>query len=292
MVALVSALAVPCTWVVSRIGSRNTGLIGALLAGASQFATSYTFAAPVWTLFVAQLVFGLSYALEFWACNQLAAQYFDKRKGLALGIVYSGSGVGGAVFSIALSQLERAVSLEWGVRILAVFAWLTLIPASLLLKERSRPVMSVLNRRLFRNVNFLLCMLVAALSSFSLFVPPFFLPTYAESAGYSAAIGAYLVAGYNLASAFGRIGFGLLSDWRGSVTSLTVAMTLMGVSILTVWTVSGSNLGLLVFFLILNGASSGALLSLQPAINASLFGLAEMGAVSVWMLWRTLLSEY
>lgn len=67
---------------------------------------------------------------------------------------------------------------------------------------------------------------------------------------------------------------------RGAVTSLLLAMTVTGVSILTLWTLAGGNLGLLVTFLLVNGACTGALISLQPTVNASLFSVGEMGVVS------------
>lgn len=83
-------------------------------------------------------------------------------------------------------------------------------------------------------------------------------------------------AGYNLASAIGRLFFGAVADSRvGPVTTLTIALFLMGVSILSIWTVA-SSLGLLLLFMVINGSSSGALLSLQPPVNAAVFGMQDM----------------
>lgn len=145
-----------------------------------------------------------------------------------------------------------------------------------------------------------------------LYIPPYYLPTFATAVGYDASVGAYLVAGFSLANALGRLvsisrppnrsllaaahtlafsprsfalptrrqGFGLLADLRGAVTSLLLAMTITGVSILTMWVLAGDNLGLLVAFLLINGACTGALISLQPTVNASLFSVGEMGVVS------------
>jgi hypothetical protein len=47
----------------------------------------------------------------------------------------------------------------------------------------------------FRSYKFNLIMLATAISTFSLFVPPFFLPTFATSIGFSTSTGAWLVAG-------------------------------------------------------------------------------------------------
>lgn len=195
VVVCVSGLALPCTAVVAHLGSRNTALIAGIMIGASQLATSFAFAAPVWTLFLAQGFFGIAYALAYWSTNALAAQYFERRRGLALGIVYAGSGIGGAVFSIALSQLERRYGLEWAVRIFAFLGWVTLLPAALAVKEKFRPTMKTFAWRYFKDTTFDLIFFATALSSFSLFVPPFFWPTFASAAGLSPSVGAYLVAG-------------------------------------------------------------------------------------------------
>lgn len=50
-----------------------------------------------------------------------------------------------------------------------------------------------------------LILLATALSGFVLFIPPYYLPTFATSVGYDASVGAYLVAGFNIANALGRL---------------------------------------------------------------------------------------
>lgn len=88
-----------------------------------------------------------------------------------------------------------------------------------------------------------------------------------------------MVAGYNLASFVGRIVFGLLADSRvGPLTSLCLAMLLMAISILAIWIASSGILAPLILFLLINGAASGALLSLQPPTLASLYGVREMAS--------------
>lgn len=253
-------------------------------------------------LFLAQAVFGLGYAFTFWATNTLAASYFTKKRGLAIGIVYSGSGIGGAVFSIGLSHLIKRVGLEWAVRIWSFIAFGVLIPVSLILKPKAKAqsgkftlwvdlkrslsftiyilttfllLLFSEHRSYFKDTKFNLLMIGTALTTFSIFVPPFFLPTYAVSAGYSPTTGAWLVAGNNLASALGRLLFGIMADRVGPVTTLLVAVSLMGSSILTIWQVS-SNIVALVIFILINGSAAGALLSLQPPVNASLFGMKDM----------------
>jgi len=98
----------------------------------------------------------------------------------------------------------------------------------------------------------------SALATFPLLVPPFFLPMYGQSMGLSSFASAGLVSGFNLASAFGRISFGQLSDIIGPVNSLILAMGINGIGMLLIWPLS-SEIGILIVFVILAGMSAGEL---------------------------------
>ncbi|UZJ52530.1 hypothetical protein CBS101457_001850 [Exobasidium rhododendri] len=276
-VVLNPLLALPITILIRNTSNRFVAFLGALCTGLGYIATSYTFSRPVVYLFLAQSLFGLGYALNFWSCNSLAGEYFKRKRALAIGIVYAGSGLGGAVFSIGLSKLIDNVGLTLGVRIAGIIALAILIPASFTLKKKTQTRIPQFKLAYFRQTNFNLLIFATALMTFSLFVPPFYLPSYAVSAGMTAQTGAYLVAGFNLASFIGRIVFGFMADSRvGPLTSLCLAMILMGISILTIWIASSGSLGPLILFLLVNGAASGALLSLQAPALASLYGVSEM----------------
>lgn len=135
-VVLAPVLAIPITHLIRATSNRFVAFLGALCTGFGYIATSYTFSSPIVYLFLAQSLFGLGYAFNFWACNSLAGEYFTKKRGLAVGIVYAGSGLGGAVFSIGLSRLIDGVGLEWGVRIAGILALALLVPASFTLRKR------------------------------------------------------------------------------------------------------------------------------------------------------------
>ena len=270
-------LAIPCTTAIRFTSNRTIALLGGLCTGFGYLATSFTFDKPVAFLFLAQSLFGIGYALTFWSCNSLAGQYFVRKRGVAVGIVYAGSGVGGAVFSIILSRLITIVGLEVAVRIYGGIALGLLIPASFTLRPNKEVPIATFQLSYLKDLNFNLLLAATAFITFSLFVPAFFLPSYAVAAGFSAETGAWLVAGFNLASAVGRIMFGFLADGRiGPLTSLCLAMLLMAISILSIWMASGALLAPLICFLLINGAASGALLSLQAPVCSSLYGVSAM----------------
>lgn len=72
------------------------------------------------------------------------AQYFSTKRGLANGMIFAGSGFGGAAISFALDALIRKVGLAMAYRILAVTTVATGLPAAWAMKERTK-----VNRRQF-----------------------------------------------------------------------------------------------------------------------------------------------
>lgn len=126
-------------------------------------------------------------------------------------------------------------------------------------------------------------LVMGAVATFPLFVPPFLLPLYADSIGLSDQTGALILAAWNLASAFGRIGMGFGADTLfGPVNSLFASLTVIGLTALLVWPFA-SSLGLLIFFSILNGVGSGGFFSLMPVVIGSVFGVSQLTDVMSMM---------
>jgi len=127
------------------------------------------------------------------------------------------------------------------------------------------------SRGLFRDPKFLLLFVGSGIATFPLLVPPFFIPLYANSVGASAALASGLLAIYNLASAVGRVGFGMLGDFIGPISSLVLSLTVNALSMLAIWPVSTS-IAPLVVFIVVNGISSGGFFALIPSVVGSVYG--------------------
>lgn len=126
-------------------------------------------------------------------------------------------------------------------------------------------------RQLFKDARFLLLALAGAIGTFPLLVPPFFIPMYAETLGLPRFTGALLLAGWNLASACGRLGFGFFGDRLGPVNSLLLSFALNALSMLAIWPISTS-LAPLTVFVIVNGLANGAFFSIMPTVVGAVFG--------------------
>ena len=217
------------------------------------------------------------------AVSVIPAQYFQRKRGLANGIVFAGGGLGGAAISIAAEQLIRRLGTAWAFRVTGLLTLATGLPAAWLLRERSRRLRTTfIDWRLFKNPRFSLLFLAGMIAMFPLFVPPFFLPLYAQSLNLSSATGAALVAGFNFSSALGRITMGLLCDRLGPINTLFLSLLLSGLSMLLMWPFSGG-LGLLLAFAIVNGFGNGGFFSTMPTVVGNVFG-SERVALAFGMI--------
>ncbi|KAL2871729.1 major facilitator superfamily domain-containing protein [Aspergillus lucknowensis] len=267
--------------IISLAGYRLTACLGGVLLGLGEFTAGWsTKSLPA--MFVTQgFIFGLGSAMTFLPAATVPSLWFKKRRGLATGIVYGGAGVGSAVIALTMESLIKKTGLATALKILGAAAWGIMLPASYFLKApagRGRAV-STVQWHLFRSLKFLIMLVMGAIATFPLFVPPFLLPLYITSVGLSSQVAAAILAAWNLASALGRIGMGFGADaFLGPVNSFFVSLTLIGLSTIALWPFANS-LGLLIFFAILSGIGSGGFFSLMPVVVCAVFGDGQLANI-------------
>ncbi|CAI4213256.1 unnamed protein product [Parascedosporium putredinis] len=267
--------------IINRLGHRKTAAIGAFFVGLGEFTAGWS-TESVPAMFATQgFLFGIGTSLLFLPAATVPSLWFKRKRGLATGIVYGGAGVGSAVIALSLEKMISVVGLRSSLRILGALAWAICLPAAYFLKPpagRGRSVSRV-QWRLFRSLKFLIMLLMGALATFPLFVPPFLLPLYVSSVGLSSQAGAAILASWNLASAVGRIGMGFGADsLLGPLNSLIASLTIIGITSIALWPFA-SSLGLLIFFAILNGIGSGGFFSLTPVVVGAVFGDGELANI-------------
>ncbi|KAI9147238.1 monocarboxylate transporter [Paramyrothecium foliicola] len=279
--AMSPLLAMVAARVIHRIGYRATALIGSVLLGLGEFTAGFS-TKSVPAMFITQgFIFGVGCAFLFMPAATVPSLWFKRKRGLATGIVYGGAGIGSAVVSLTLEKLINVSGVETALKILGGAAWAICIPACYFLKAppgRGRAVAAV-QWSLFRSLKFLIMLIMGAIATFPLFVPPFLLPLYATSVGLSSQKAAGLLAAWNLASAVGRIGMGFGADaYLGPVNSLIASLAIQAISTMALWPFA-SSLGLLIFFSILNGVGSGGFFSLMPVVIGAVFGDRQLSNV-------------
>ncbi|KLT43663.1 MFS general substrate transporter [Cutaneotrichosporon oleaginosum] len=283
-VSMLSALAILNSRLFGQLGARPMALVGVFFMAASQLLAGFA-THSVGGLFVtAGVMMGLGVSLCFMVISITPSQYFTRRKGTALGIVYSGGGFGGAIISLALEAGVRNLGVAWTFRLVGFLMLATCLPAAWFIKERFAP-----NRRefvdwsLFKNLDFVALFITGVLGTFPLFVPPFFLPLYATSMGLSTTTGAVLVCIFNFSSALGRLATGVLSDRiMGPLNTLLLVLSITAVSLLVLWPTSLS-LAPLIIFVLVNGAASGGFFAIMPTVVSTIMGQQRM-AVAFGMI--------
>ena len=254
------------------IGARTVSMLGVLLLGIGEIASGWTTSSVGGLFGTSGVLVGMGTCLSYTISNNMPTQYFSGKLGLANGLVKLGGGLGSTVLSIALEALIRRLGIPWMFRVLGLVTLATGLPAAWLIKERSPPRNApFVDFSMFRSLAFNAIFLASAIGTFALFIPPYFLPLFARSAGLSSRSGAGLVAGFNACAAVGRFAAGPVCDWAGPLNTLICVMALNALSVLAIWTVSDS-LAPLILFAIINGVSNGAFFTTLPTVVASLVG--------------------
>ncbi|KXH69145.1 major facilitator superfamily transporter [Colletotrichum salicis] len=276
--------------IISRIGYRLAALIGGIFMGLGEVLASFTTYHVVALFFLHGLVFGLGGGLCIFSVSTAPMGLFKKHKALAMGFVFGGGSLGSAIMSVVTNYLVKDLGVSWTFRILGFILWGVSIPASYFLPRRSssgKKTSRQLQWYRFKEPRFLLLVGGTVLSCFPLFIPPYFIPIFSRSMGYTKEIGIIILACWNLASTLGRVVAGWVADsLLGPVESLAICMLFMALSSLIVWPLS-SSIGIFSVYLIFNGIGCGAFFSLTPiAVSATFGGENTLSIIPVvWTTW-------
>ncbi len=121
-------------WLADRIGPAKIMAVCAFIAGVGLALTSQVNA--LWQLYVTYgLIFGMGESAGFVITMATTARWFIKRRGLALGIVASGAGLGTMVIAPVAERLIAAFDWSMAYFILGVAIWATMIPSALMLRR-------------------------------------------------------------------------------------------------------------------------------------------------------------
>lgn len=205
---------------------------------------------------------GVANGLLMFPAMSAVPQWFDKKRGAAMGIAIAGSSLGAVIFPIVLSNLLTKTDLGfgWSVRITAFVMVPVLAFSAVTIRARLPPRKT----KFFLWSSFksqLYVMLIASMffGMIGMFVPLFLLPSYAITNGMSESLASYMVAIINGASIFGRIIPGVLGDKFGRINTL-IAASLATSLVIFCWLEADTNAGIIGIAAAF-GFSSGAIVS-------------------------------
>jgi MFS family permease len=286
------------TWLADRVSMRLLLAIaavsyaaGAILGGlASTLGALYVAFGVLNGAAVGSLVGCLTYAV---------AQWFDTRKGLALGIMLAGMGMGVFASSMTANLVMDSYGWRGTFIVLGIGALVINVPMLLLIRERvavcpaqpgSSPAAASQTPRVpaapatgwstasaaktwsfwSLNATFFCCCLSHS-------VPLLHYIPYANDLGITVQRSAFLVTLVGLASVVGRTGLGALSDWIGGKRTLFFCLLVQ--MLMAVWVMVFTSWAAWVTFAILFGISYGGVFPLYPAITRGYFGAEGTGGI-------------
>ncbi|RMJ08469.1 hypothetical protein CDV36_011916 [Fusarium kuroshium] len=255
------------------IGTRHFVVAGWAVCVLSLLAASFANSVP--TLIATQgFLYGLGFTTLYFPVLSMLNEWFISRRGLAFGVLSAGAGLSGGVLPFLLELSLHKYGYKTTLRATAVAQFVLVAPILPLLKPRLPPSIQTqlpaMDFKFLSHPLFYCFALSNLIHGFSYYVPSLYLPSYASLLGYSWATRALILSANSLASIFGQIGFGFLSDRTHNIFILIFISAFT--SALTAFFLWGyaKSLGLLLAFSIMYGWFAGAYVVFWPKFGSIL----------------------
>ncbi|KAK5116888.1 hypothetical protein LTR62_006609 [Meristemomyces frigidus] len=256
-----------------------------------------------WQFLLAQgVVSPIGASMIFYPAMSTISTWFFRRRGMAFGIVASGSSLGGVVFPIMIQRLIVEVGFAWAIRISGFLILALMIVANLTVKSRVPPFKQPWSGmdfvRPLQEIPFDLVSRTISMPStggrtrkltkhqqvsfgsflffLGMFLPINYIILEAEHYGMKPSLAQYMVPILNAASLFGRTIPGFLSDKIGRFNMMIIMCFFTAILILATWLPSTTNAPIIVFAALF-GFGSGAFVSLAPSLIAQISDVRQIG---------------
>lgn len=250
---------------------RFTLTVGAILEVFCIFMTSLC--TEYWQLFLTQgLGQGIGCGLMFCPTLALISTYFDKRRGIAIGLTASGSATGGLVFPAVVLRLLPQIGYGWTMRVLGFITLVTLLPCVLLFRQRLPPRTSgpLVEWAAFKELPYLLFAVGMFLNFWGLYVAFFYIGSFSSDIiGASDTTSIYLLMVMNGVGLIGRLIPNFMADQFTGPLNLLIPFSCSTALVAYCW-VAVNDMNGLWAFAALYGLSAAGIQSLFPATLSTL----------------------
>ncbi|PWY91635.1 MFS monocarboxylate transporter [Aspergillus sclerotioniger CBS 115572] len=287
-----------------RFSPRMVSFAGGFVFGLSLVVAS--FGTQLWHFELAQgLLNGIGTCLCYMVPVTIAPTWFTHHRGLAMGIILAGTGVGGLVWAPALTACVNNLGYRNTLRMTGglSFALISIASGAMAWEPGSRTRIEMENStrtsradgilkvplvdwRVARTRRFMAQALSAIFQAAAYYTPVFFYASYAQTLGYSTTASSNFIALSNACNAVGKIVIGHLADRLGRLNALFLTTFLSAIATTAFWlpsTLSGATTqsqGLFITFTTLYGTFASAYVSLFPASLVELFGVQNFASVN------------
>jgi len=276
-------------WLLDRVEARIVMVAGAIMTGVSFLIASRV--DSFGPLFGAYVLLGVGIgASTLLPCALVIANWFGARRGLAMGLAFAGTSLGGAAMTLVGNFAIARGGWRAGYVALAIPMFVVVIPLVLIV-VRTRPPqaegVSVAQasdalpgfelREAFRSRSF--WMISAAQFFFAAVAAGtgLHLITYLTEVGYTASFAAGMMSLVYVFAAFGKLGMGLFADRVSARIALTCNFLAACVGMILIF--GAARTSVLIPFVLIFGLSLGAPLVLIPMLVAESLGLKRFGSI-------------
>ena len=209
------------------------GLVFSLGLVLASFGTQY------WHFLLSQgVMMGIGTCMTYMPAVTIAPGWYDKRRGLAMGIILSGTGVGGTIWAPVLRALNASLGFRNTLRLTGAVSWVLITMASFAMAwdpaskrrwqvefanvSRTQALFHIplVNWQVARGRKFFSHALGSTVQAGAYYAPIYFFSAYGSTLGYSDKAGANFTAVSNATNAIGKIIFGYLADRFGRINTL------------------------------------------------------------------------
>ncbi|CAG9949688.1 unnamed protein product [Clonostachys rosea f. rosea IK726] len=261
-----------------RWGARPLIIFGSILVFASCMGAGSS--SHWWHFLLTQgIMFSIRNALMFYATIGAIAEWFDKRRGVALGMAASGSSVGGIFWPSILNALFHHTRPRWVYRAMGLICLPFLLLSCVFIKGRkglaghdthgrlTDPSCRNPRKAIFRS-DFIVFIMSEFLVYLGFLIPFGFIPAYATSHGVGAVQANGLLSICYGGSVFGRVLAGKFGDRFGRFNILSLICFLTGM--MTLLWIKMTTFPTMVAFSILFGLFSGGIMPLSSTCVAQI----------------------
>ncbi|KZV86288.1 MFS general substrate transporter [Exidia glandulosa HHB12029] len=230
-----------------------------------------------WHFIMAQgLAYSIGGALLSFPSVAFLFEWFPARRGLAMGILFSGTGIGGIVMPFAIDVLLRRLGQRDTFLIITATFAIAILPCFAFIKPRLPPLPALRHERerLF-DVSFLAngmfwpLFICSTLQGLANFVPGIYLPSYSSDIGLSNAASALVAALINGASVPGAILIGWATDRYALSGTIVFSTAGAATAVFLLWGFA-RGLAQLAIFAIVYGFCAGGFSAMWPRFASAI----------------------
>lgn len=276
--------------------------VGGLIFGVAHIFASFCTAS--WQFQLSQgLLLGIGSCLAYMPSMTVPPTWFTKRRGLAMGVITSGTGIGGLAFAPALEASISSMGFRDTLRLIGCISLVVICASSYVIQWE--PAMAAqlvqqtqgqtLRKRLLqfplptwktaKQPRFIAQFLSSGFQNAAYYAPIYYISSYAQTLGYSDAQGAHFTSLSNACNAIGKAAGGFMADYIGRLNAFFIVTLISCLGTACLWIpstlVGGSAAqGCFIAFTVVYGLFASAYSGLFSPALVELFGVEQIPRVT------------